>query len=114
MITCKSGVTIRTSIASIREAGRATQGVKLISLDEGDEIAAITKLNDHEVEGTDPEVQEEGAPESLTEIANENPAENPIENSAENLDEENSGEESENGSDENNNSDDPDQDTENQ
>lgn len=50
MITCKSGVTIRTSIATIREAGRATQGVKLIKLDEGDEIAAITKLNEHEDE----------------------------------------------------------------
>ena len=50
MITCKSGVTIRTSIASIREAGRATQGVKLIKLDEGDEIAAITKLNDNDIE----------------------------------------------------------------
>ncbi|MEO6836867.1 MAG: DNA gyrase subunit A [Ginsengibacter sp.] len=50
MITCKSGVTIRTSIVSIREAGRATQGVKLIKLDEGDEIAAITKLDDNEVD----------------------------------------------------------------
>jgi DNA gyrase subunit A len=48
MITCKSGVTIRTSISDIREAGRATQGVKLIKLDDGDEIAAITKLNEHE------------------------------------------------------------------
>nr|MDQ6903987.1 DNA gyrase subunit A [Bacteroidota bacterium] len=48
MITCKSGVTIRTSIATIREAGRATQGVKLIRLDEGDEIAAITNLDDRE------------------------------------------------------------------
>ena len=50
MITCKSGVTIRTSIQTIREAGRATQGVKLIKLDEGDEIAAITKLQEHEVD----------------------------------------------------------------
>jgi DNA gyrase subunit A len=50
MITCKSGITIRTSIASIREAGRATQGVKLIRLDEGDEIAAITNLNEREIE----------------------------------------------------------------
>src|SRR3982750_2594119 len=46
MITCKSGITIRTSISNIREAGRATQGVKLIRLDDGDEIAAITKLNE--------------------------------------------------------------------
>jgi DNA gyrase subunit A len=50
MITCKSGVTIRTSIASIREAGRATQGVKLIKLDDGDEIAAITSINEREDE----------------------------------------------------------------
>jgi len=57
MITCKSGVTIRTSIASIREAGRATQGVKLIKLDEGDEIAAITNLNDTEIEEVSGETQ---------------------------------------------------------
>ena len=50
MITCKSGVTIRSSIANIREAGRATQGVKLIRLDEGDEIAAITTLDEHETD----------------------------------------------------------------
>lgn len=50
MITCKSGVTIRSSIASIREAGRATQGVKLIRLDDGDEIAAITSINEREVD----------------------------------------------------------------
>ncbi|MEO8721730.1 MAG: DNA gyrase subunit A [Ginsengibacter sp.] len=50
MITCRSGVTIRTAIASIREAGRATQGVKLIKLDEGDEIAAITNLDDSVIE----------------------------------------------------------------
>ena len=47
MITCKSGVTIRMTVADISEQGRATQGVKLIRLDEGDEIAAITQLDDH-------------------------------------------------------------------
>ncbi len=46
MITCKSGVTIRMKVADISEQGRATQGVKLIRLDEGDEIAAITRLDD--------------------------------------------------------------------
>lgn len=44
IITCKSGITIRTATSSIREAGRATQGVKLIRVDESDEIAAITKI----------------------------------------------------------------------
>jgi DNA gyrase subunit A len=51
MITCKSGVTIRMPVSGISEQGRATQGVKLIKLDEGDEIAAITNLDDKEVEG---------------------------------------------------------------
>ncbi len=46
MITCTSGVTIRTKVINIREAGRATQGVKLINIDDGDEIAAIAKLQD--------------------------------------------------------------------
>jgi DNA gyrase subunit A len=32
--------------AGISEQGRATQGVKLIRVDEGDEIAAITKLDE--------------------------------------------------------------------
>ena len=48
VITCKSGITIRTSVADIREAGRATQGVKLIRIDEGDEIAAISKIQEQE------------------------------------------------------------------
>lgn len=50
MITCKSGLTIRTGIADIRVAGRATQGVKLISLNETDAIAAITRIDEVEVE----------------------------------------------------------------
>jgi DNA gyrase subunit A len=45
MITCVSGVTIRMSVSGIREQGRATQGVKLIKVDDGDEIAAITQLD---------------------------------------------------------------------
>ncbi|MCZ2460478.1 MAG: DNA gyrase subunit A [Chitinophagales bacterium] len=51
MITCKSGVTIRMKVSDISEQGRATQGVKLIRLDEGDEIAAITRMSDNEENG---------------------------------------------------------------
>ena len=50
IITCKSGITIRTSVESIREAGRATQGVTLIRLDDEDEIAAITRIEKEEEE----------------------------------------------------------------
>jgi DNA gyrase subunit A len=48
MITCKSGITIRMKVENIREAGRATQGVKLINLDETDEIAAIARIEEQE------------------------------------------------------------------
>lgn len=52
MITCKSGLTIRMGVSGISAQGRATQGVKLIRLDEHDEIAAITKLDIHAENGT--------------------------------------------------------------
>ena len=53
MITCRSGITIRMNVANIREAGRATQGVRLINLDEGDSIAAIARIEEQQVEGED-------------------------------------------------------------
>ena len=89
MITCKSGVTIRTSIASIREAGRATQGVKLIRLDEGDEIAAITKLDDHEGEDNVDEIEAVGDEENssgLNKDISENSPEENVEDENESLD----------------------------
>lgn len=48
MITCKSGITIRMAVADIREAGRATQGVRLIRLDDSDQIAAVARLDEQE------------------------------------------------------------------
>lgn len=48
MITCKSGITIRMAVADIREAGRATQGVRLIRLDDTDQIAAVARLDEQE------------------------------------------------------------------
>jgi DNA gyrase subunit A len=48
IITCKSGITLRTAISTIKAAGRATQGVILIRLDDGDEIAAISKIDEQE------------------------------------------------------------------
>jgi DNA gyrase subunit A len=44
MIITKNGITIRTKLADIREAGRATQGVRLIKINDGDQIAAVTKV----------------------------------------------------------------------
>ena len=62
MIINRSGLTIRTSADQIRVAGRATQGVKVIDLREGDAIASVTavpKTEDEEFEET--QIATEGA-----------------------------------------------------
>ena len=63
MITCKSGITIRMKVEAIREAGRATQGVKLINLDEGDEIAAIARIQEQDEDDEEIESNENGTEE---------------------------------------------------
>ncbi|MGB0165263.1 MAG: DNA gyrase subunit A [Luteibaculum sp.] len=58
MIITKNGITIRMAVENIRVAGRATQGVRLISLRNNDEIAAIAKVDhqeDEEEDMVDPE-----------------------------------------------------------
>jgi len=50
IITCQSGITLRTSISTIKTAGRNTQGVILIRLDAEDAIAAISKIEETEEE----------------------------------------------------------------
>jgi DNA gyrase subunit A len=72
IITCKSGLTIRMKVEQIREAGRATQGVKLINVDHGDEIAAIARIQDQEeTEAIDEEAASEtGQPEERPEGEN--------------------------------------------
>jgi DNA gyrase subunit A len=44
MIINKSGITIRLAIDTLRVMGRATQGVKLINLNDNDSIAAVAKV----------------------------------------------------------------------
>jgi len=46
MITNKSGIVIRIAVTSIREMGRATQGVRVIRLDQDDAISDITVIPD--------------------------------------------------------------------
>jgi DNA gyrase subunit A len=50
MIINKSGITIRMNVDELRIMGRATQGVRLIKLDEGDEIASVAKIEVDESE----------------------------------------------------------------
>lgn len=49
MITTTSGITIRTAASELRVMGRATQGVKLIRLDDADDIADVTVVASAEV-----------------------------------------------------------------
>ena len=61
MIIEKSGLTIRMAVSDIRVAGRATQGVKLINIKNGDSIAAISTVEkSNEDEGE--KASEETAP----------------------------------------------------
>jgi DNA gyrase subunit A len=78
IITCKSGITIRMKVADISEQGRATQGVKLIRIDEGDEIAAITKIDVQDeagvVEEIDENIETTNSGEAASEIDNGDPS----------------------------------------
>jgi DNA gyrase subunit A len=71
IITCKSGITIRMNVAHISEQGRATQGVKLIRIDEGDEIAAITKIDIQDETGVVIEAEENNDTTNSGEAASE-------------------------------------------
>ena len=50
MIINKSGIAIRTPVSEISVIGRNTQGVRLISLRDGDEISSVTKIKQEEGE----------------------------------------------------------------
>ena len=58
MIINKSGLTIRMAVNDIRVAGRATQGVRLINIREGDSIAAVCPVPKEEEQETAPEIEE--------------------------------------------------------
>ena len=69
MIINKSGIAIRMAVADLRVMGRATQGVRLIKVKEGDSIAAVAKVM-HD----DDDIEElEGDLESDTALENESP-----------------------------------------
>ena len=70
MIITKKGTMIRMSIDSLRVMGRATQGVRLISLRKGDEIASIAKVpaseEEEEIEGVEGVEAVEGSTDAPT------------------------------------------------
>ena len=59
MIINRSGLTIRMVVSDIRVAGRATQGVRLINIKEGDSIAAVSAVSKSEEEHAEVPAQDE-------------------------------------------------------
>ncbi|XOT94673.1 DNA gyrase subunit A [Alcaligenes pakistanensis] len=65
MLITNAGVLVRTRVAEIREMGRATQGVTLISVDDGSELSGVYRVVETDDE-VDAELAEDGqAPEGL-------------------------------------------------
>ena len=58
MIINRSGLTIRMAVSGIKVAGRATQGVKLINIKDGDSIAAVSVVNKSEEDTTEQPVEQ--------------------------------------------------------
>jgi len=48
MLISTGGVLIRTGVAQIREQGRSTQGVTLIALGEGEKLAGVERIEEHD------------------------------------------------------------------
>jgi len=75
MIINRSGLTIRTSADQIRVAGRATQGVRVINLREGDSIASVTavpKTEEDEIEALEGATEATAVEGVATEVNTEN------------------------------------------
>ncbi len=79
MIINKSGITIRMNVDELRIMGRATQGVRLIRLDDDDEIASVAKVEVDEEEkkatllGDDPDSDQDSKDDAAPEAEAGNP-----------------------------------------
>ena len=83
IITCVSGLTLRTRVKDIRESGRATQGVKLIKINDTDKIAAVSTIE--ETEEDQIEADNNDAVISTDETTNITDENNPTENTTEDI-----------------------------
>ena len=71
MIINRSGLTIRMAVSDIRVAGRATQGVRLINIKDGDSIAAVSAVNKSEDEQVQAPVEQPQEGEGQTPVQTE-------------------------------------------
>ncbi|WP_410498735.1 DNA gyrase subunit A [Chitinibacter sp. S2-10] len=71
MLITTGGVLIRTKVAQIRETGRSAQGVRLINLDDGEQLSGLEKVCEPEDDAEDVEGQIEGQAEASGESTSE-------------------------------------------
>jgi DNA gyrase subunit A len=64
MVISASGVVIRIDVSKIKTAGRATQGVILMNLNEGDTVVAVSATNGKKLEAANGETQDNNGAES--------------------------------------------------
>ncbi len=78
MLITRNGVVNRQRMEEIRVIGRATQGVRLVNLDEGDHVMDVARVIwDHEIANGDPIAT--GEPEGAAEAEGATEAEGPVE-----------------------------------
>ena len=53
MLITSAGVLVRTEVEQIREMGRATQGVTLISCDDGDFLTGVKRVVESDLDDSD-------------------------------------------------------------
>ncbi|WP_293298675.1 DNA gyrase subunit A [Pedobacter sp. UBA4863] len=70
MIINKSGIVIRIAVSELRVMGRATQGVRLISLKGNDEIASVARIDHEDEEEVDEQLGGEETPNNETSSEN--------------------------------------------
>jgi len=59
MLITDKGVLVRTRVAEVREMGRATQGVTLIAVDDGSQLAGLQRILESDVGEDGSEASEE-------------------------------------------------------
>ncbi len=69
MLVTRNGVVNRQRVEEIRVIGRATQGVRLLNLDENDELVDLARVMGDNGGGADHEAEDEGSPEVREAIA---------------------------------------------
>ena len=72
IIASNQGKVIRTRVSEISEVGRVAQGVRLISLEEGEAVGAVAKIVDEKVEEQAQESEGSAAPAAPTNTDNGN------------------------------------------